>query len=197
MALLVGFTVNSKAQHFPDELHFNLDWQVNAPVGYDFADKLSGWGMNFEFGYEVTDRWSLGAFANFHTNHGYVGRETIQLSPNEALTTDQQHSSFQVPFGVLASYSLYDNGYIQPYVAGKVGAMYEQNTTYLNTVSFYERPWGFYVSPEIGINIHPLKYGRFGFHVAVYYNYATNKTNLLNYQEDGKNNIGFRVGICF
>jgi hypothetical protein len=36
-----------------------------------------------------------------------------------------------------------------------------------------------------------------GFHVAVYYSYATNDTRLLNYQEDGKNSVGFRLGICF
>lgn len=187
----------AQAQRLPDELHFNLDWQMNAPIGSDFANKISGWGMNFESGYEVSDQWSVGLFVNFHTNHQYVGRQTLILSPSEALTTDQQQSSFQIPFGALASYTLYDNGYIQPYVAGKIGAMYEQNTTYLNTVSFYERPWGFYISPEIGMNIRPMKYSRFGFHIAAYYNYATNHTRLLTYDEAGRNNIGFRLGICF
>ena len=137
------------------------------------------------------------AFASIHTNHGYAGRETIQLSPTEALTTDQLHSAFQVPFGALASFDLAYTPHLRPYVAGKIGAMYEQNTTYLNTVGFYERPWGLYVSPEIGLNIYPQRYGRFGFHVAVYYSYATNDTRLLNYQEDGKNSVGFRLGICF
>lgn len=186
-----------RAQYLPDELHFNLDWQVNAPIGTDFASRLSGWGMSFEFGYEVAGPWSLGAFASFHTNHGYEGRQTIQLSPTEALTSDQLHSTFQVPFGALVSYSLYDNGYVQPYVTAKLGAMYQQNTTYLNTMGYYERPWGFYVSPEIGVNIHPLKYSRFGFHVAAYYSYGTNETRLLNYDEAGWSNLGFRLGICF
>ena len=166
LIVLSVFGFQGRAQHLPDELHFNFDWQVNAPIGTDFADQLSGWGMSFEFGYEVAGPWSVGAFASFHTNHQYVERQTIHLSPTEALTTDQQHSAFQVPFGALVSYSLYDNGYVQPYVTAKLGAMYQQNTTYLNTVGYYERPWGFYVSPEIGVNIHPLKYSRFGFHVA-------------------------------
>ena len=197
MACCLGIAVKGEARSFADDLSFSLDWQMNAPIGTDFANQISGWGMNLDAGYEITPEWTAGVFASFHTNHRYVGRETIQLSPTEALTTDQQHSAFQVPFGALASFDLAYTPHLRPYVAGKIGAMYEQNTTYLNTVGFYERPWGLYVSPEIGLNIYPQRYGRFGFHVAVYYSYATNDTRLLNYQEDGKNSVGFRLGICF
>lgn len=195
ISLAAGFEV--RAQHLPDELHFNLDWQLNAPIGSDFANHLSGYGMSFEVGYEVVGPWSLGAFASFHTNHRYVGRQTIALSPTEALTTDQQQSAFQVPFGALVSYSLYDNGYVQPYVTAKVGAMWQRNTSYFSTVGYYEKPWGFYVSPEVGVNIHPLKWGRFGFHVAAYYSYGTNETRLLNIKETGRSSLGLRAGICF
>ena len=142
---------NAEARSFTDDLSFNLDWQMNAPIGTDYANKISGWGMNLDAGYEVTPDWTVGLFASFHT----------------------------------------------PYVAGKLGAMYEQNTTYLNTTGYYERPWGFYVSPEIGMNINPKRYHRYGFHVALYYSYATNQTNLFNYVENGRNNIGFRLGVCF
>ena len=185
---------NAEARSFTDDLSFNLDWQMNAPIGTDYANKISGWGMNLDAGYEVTPDWTVGLFASFHTNHRYVGRETFPLSPTETLTTDQQQSAFQIPFGAFGRYYLYDNGYIRPYVAGKLGAMYEQNTTYLNTTGYYERPWGFYVSPEIGMNINPKRYHRYGFHVALYYSYATNQTNLFNYVENGRNNIGFRLG---
>lgn len=188
---------NVEARSFTDDLSFNLDWQMNAPIGTDYADKISGWGMSLDAGYEVTPDWTVGLFAAFHTNHRYVGRETFPLSSTETLTTDQQQSAFQVPFGAFGRYYLYDNGYIRPYVAGKVGAMYEQNTTYLNTTGYYERPWGFYVSPEIGMNINPKRYHRYGFHVALYYSYAANQTNLFNYVENGRNNNGFRLGVCF
>ena len=188
---------NVEARSFTDDLSFNLDWQMNAPIGTDYADKISGGGMSLDAGYEVMPDWTVGLFAAFHTNHRYVGRETFPLSSTETLTTDQQQSAFQVPFGAFGRYYLYDNGYIRPYVAGKVGAMYEQNTTYLNTTGYYERPWGFYVSPEIGMNINPKRYHRYGFHVALYYSYATNQTNLFNYVENGRNNIGFRLGVCF
>ena len=42
LMLALGIPFVARAQHFPDELNFKLDWQVNAPVGYDYADKLSG-----------------------------------------------------------------------------------------------------------------------------------------------------------
>ena len=31
--------------------YFNIDWQYNWPLGDSYADKSSGWGMNFEGGY--------------------------------------------------------------------------------------------------------------------------------------------------
>ena len=75
--------------------------------------------------------------------------------------------------------------------------MYSQNSIYNNLVQWYERPWGFYVSPELGMDIHPVPYQRLGFHVAVYYSYATNKTDILTYSEDGRNSMGVRVGVLF
>lgn len=63
------FTVQAHAQWNSEKLHFTVDWQMNAPLGTDFAEKISGWGMNFEAAYEVLPRWEVGVFANFHTNH--------------------------------------------------------------------------------------------------------------------------------
>ena len=47
------------------------------------------------------------------------------------------------------------------------------------------------------MDIHPVPYQRLGFHVAVYYSYATNKTDILTYSEDGRNSMGVRVGVLF
>lgn len=197
--LVMGYVTTTSAQstHLPDRLSLQLDWQMNAPISGNFGNKFSVWGAGFETHYEITRKWSLGAFVNFHTNHKYVERQTLPISPTEALTTDQQQSAFQLPFGLSGRYTICDNGYFKPYIGLKAGAMYAQNSSYLNTVRIYERPWGFYVSPELGMNIYPQKYGRFGFHAAVYYNFATNKTDLLTYTEDSKQNIGVRLGITF
>ena len=52
--------------------YFNIDWQYNWPLGDSYADKSSGWGMNFEGGYYFPSNVGLGAFIAFHTNNKYA-----------------------------------------------------------------------------------------------------------------------------
>lgn len=192
------FAMQSYAQRVPDKLHFTIDWQMNAPYSTDFADKISGWGMNFEGTYDVSPRWALGAFINFHTNHKYIGRQTIQLSPTESLTTDQQRSAYQLPFGFTSAYTVYPGKVVKPYIGVKLGAVYTRYTTYYGTGGVYDNPWGFYASPEIGLKIFPCKSKRFGFHVAGYYSFMTNQAETLTGEGiDGQNNVGFRLGVIF
>ena len=153
--MCLGVAVKGFSQFDISKTTLKVDWQMNAPFSTDFADKLSGWGMNFELGYQFTPRWEAGVFASFHTNHKYVGRQTLSLSPTESLTTDQQRSAFQVPFGVMGSYNLSTNRYVKPYIGVKAGAMFARNTTYFGSGGVYDKSWGFYVSPEIGLKIYP------------------------------------------
>lgn len=179
------------------KVHFAIDWQMNAPLSTDFADKISGWGMNLEGAYDVTPNFSVGAFVSFHTNHRYVGRQTLHLSPTESLTTDQQRSAFQVPFGIAGAYTFCNGSHVRPYVGVKLGTMFARNTTYFGTGGLYDKSWGFYASPEIGLKIYPNREKNWGFHVAAYYSYATNRTETLTGDIDGQGNVGFRLGILF
>ena len=79
-AIAIAFAMPAKAQ-LSDNGYANIDWQFNAPLSNNFADKASGWGMNFEGGYFVTPNIGLGLFLNYHSNHEYVGRETFQMAP--------------------------------------------------------------------------------------------------------------------
>lgn len=117
-AIAIAFAMPAKAQ-LSDNGYANIDWQFNVPLGNHFADKSSGWGMNFEGGYFVTPNIGLGLFLNYHTNHEYVGRETFQLGAGE-VTTDQQHTMFQLPFGAAARYQWNRGGSVQPYVSAKL-----------------------------------------------------------------------------
>lgn len=194
---LVMFAMQSYAQWDSQKAHLIVDWQMNAPVSTGFADKISGWGMNFEGLYDLTPRWSVGAFINFHTNHKYVGRQMLQLSPTELLTTDQQRSAYQLPFGVGTSYTLYDGRYVKPYVGVKLGTAFTRYTTYYGAGGVFDDGWGFYVSPEVGLKIYPCPHRRFGFHVAGYYNYMTNDMATLTGDVTGQSNVGFRLGLIF
>ena len=113
-AIAIAFALPAKAQVTPFT-YFNVDWQFNAPISNNFANKASGWGMNFEGGYYVLPDLSIGAFINYHTNNEYISRQTLPISNSAALTTDQQHSVFQLPFGFATHYRFSD-GACQPYI---------------------------------------------------------------------------------
>lgn len=175
--------------------YFNVDWQFNIPLGNSFSNDASGWGMNFEGGYYVTQDIALGGFLNFHTNNEYFPRQTISLTETLSMNSRQQHQMFTMPFGVLARYRLMESDF-QPYVGMKLGACYAEFNNYYYIFEKSQDRWGFYMSPEIGFNYYPWPNG-IGFHMALYYSFATNKCNLMSYEQSILNNIGFRLGIAF
>ena len=193
-ALLVA-ALPGKAQLFPNS-YVNIDWQMGVPLGDKFADKASGWGMNFEGGYFVTPALTVGPFISYQTNLEDISRQTLQLGDGAAMTTNQKHALFQLPFGVVARYNWLKSVF-QPYVGMRMGACYAQMSSYYYVIKQYTDTWGFYMSPEVGVSIFPRPDYRMGFHVALYYGYATNTGDLLVYSIDNINNFGIRVGISF
>lgn len=185
---------SSKAQISLDS-YYNVDWQFNIPISNKFSNKASGWGMSFEGGYYVHRNIAIGAFISFHTNNEYFSRRTINLTNTLSLNTDQQHQMFTLPFGALIRYRFIESD-LQPYVGMKLGACYSQFNNYYYVFMKGQDRWGFYMSPEIGVNYYPWA-NSIGFHLAIYYNYATNKHNIMTYEQNGLNNAGFRVGIAF
>lgn len=180
-----------------DNMYFNVDWQVNSPVGTKYADKISGWGMNFESGCFVTNNITLGAFLAYHSNNKYIDAQTLQLSDQSALHGDQQHHIYQLPFGLSSRYVFNRGSMLQPYVGLKLGANYSKTTSQMNVFLYSQKEWGFYTSPEIGVNAYVGPNKAYGIHLAAYYSYGTNKTDILSYSMDGISNVGFRVGLAF
>ncbi len=185
---------SGKAQISLDS-YYNVDWQFNTPIGNKFSDVASGWGMNFEGGYYVVQNIAVGAFISFHSNNEYFSRRTIHLSETLSLNTDQQHQMFTLPFGALVRYRFIESDF-QPYIGLKLGACYSQFNDYYYIFMKGQNRWGFLVSPEVGFNYYPWP-NSVGFHLALYYNYATNKHNIMTYSQNGLNNIGFRLGLAF
>ena len=185
---------NSKAQISLDS-YYNIDWQFNVPLGNNFSNVASGWGMNFEGGYYVTDDIAVGGFINFHTNNEYFPRKTIQLTNTLSVNTDQQHQMFTLPFGVLARYRFIEADF-QPYVGMKLGACYSEFNDYYYIFMSDENRWGFYMSPEVGFNWYPWP-NSLGLHMSLYYSFATNKCDVMTYTQDCLNNFGVRLGIAF
>ena len=177
--------------------YLNVDWQFNAPVGNEYANVASGWGMNFEGGYYIIPKMSLGLFVSYHTNNKYIGEQVLHLSDTESLYTDQQHSIYQVPFGITSRWRFIEDRMFEPYIGVKLGAMYTRMESDTQVYTYYQDRWGFNVQPEIGFSLYPMPVNRIGFHMAIYYSYATNKSHVLTYNINGYNNIGFRLGISF
>jgi len=194
-AFIGGFILPASAQT-NDSFYSNIDWQFNFPISNDFADKASGWGMNFEGGYYLTENFALGGFLSYHSNHKYIPRQTISMTDNSSLNTDQQHTLFQLPFGMAGRYVFSRDGVFQPYVSLKIGPQYARLKTTFNAFQNDDNTWGFYMSPEIGMNIYPWIY-RPGIHIAAYYSYATNKGKVMTYDVSDMSNFGLRVGIAF
>ncbi len=200
-ALMIGSLAMPKRAHaqlFPNG-YVNVDWQFNATVDNDFVEKGSGWGLNLEGGgyLGMSQRFALGLFMSYSTNNKYVPRQTLVLNNQAALTTDQQHSIFQIPFGATARFRMLRGSLFEPYIGAKVGTVYSKIASYYSTVELYGESWGFYVAPEIGVSIMPFGDTGMGFHVAAYYGYGTNDQKILSYSINGLNNVGFRVGISF
>lgn len=196
--LVAGVTAFSTAGAQPvKNMYLNVDWQLNLPIRTGFADRFGGWGMNIDHGYYITDNIGLGLFVAFHTNHEYIGRQTISLDETAAITTDQQHSLFQLPFGVAARYSFTPHERCQPYVALKMGANYSKMSTHMNIFKMSDNAWGFHISPEIGTNLYLDAKKSLALHLATYYSYSTNKSDVLVYSFNGINNWGIRIGLGF
>ena len=195
MTFATAFILPSHAQT-SEMFYSNIDWQLNFPISNSFAQRGSGWGMNFEGGYYLTENLAVGGFLAYHSNHKYIPRQTISLGDNSSLNTDQQHTLFQLPFGIAGRYTFNREGMLQPYASLKIGPQYAKLKTVYNAYMSDDNTWGFYFSPEIGMNIYPWAYQP-GIHVAAYYSYATNKGSVMNHGTDGMSNFGLRVGIAF
>lgn len=193
-ACVLAVPSRGKAQISLDS-YYNIDWQFNIPLGNDFSNGASGWGMNFEGGYYVTPQIAVGAFLNFHTNNEYFSRRTLELSNTLSMNSSQQHQMFTLPFGALVRYRFIEAD-LQPYVGMKLGACYSEFNNYYYIFMSSQDRWGFYMSPEVGFNWYPWA-NSIGFHFALYYSFATNKCSLMTYNQDILNSIGFRLGLAF
>ncbi len=184
---------------FINQSYLNVDWQFNVPISNDFVSKASGWGMNFEAGsYLDYSSFGLGGFVSFHTNNESIPTQTISLDRTSSVTLAQEHSVFQLPFGLSGRYRLTDGkGVLDPYLSLKLGANFARVSSFYSAYESYYNSWGFYLSPEIGTNIFPASTHYAGIHLSAYYSFATNSSDLIVYSVKNLNNFGVRVGITF
>ena len=193
VAAFVFFAAEADAQMGKRD-YINGGWQFNGTVGNTFAKSAQGFGAYIEGGYYLTPMVAIGGFASFNTNNEYHPKQTYTFSDKSALTTDLDRSIYQVPFGSTVRVRFMRSEF-QPYVEAKVGTEFSTQSTYMSTFVNRHDNWGFYISPEVGFTYFPFEKTDFGFHVAVFYSYATNRND--SYDIKGINNLGFKLGIAF
>ena len=192
-AALIFFAGEANAQ-MGKRLYVNGGWQMNGMVANDYVQNFQAFGAYIEGGYYVTPMVAVGGFASFGTNNAYVPKQTYQLEDNAAITTDLDRSIYQVPFGATMRVRFMRKE-VQPYFETKIGAEYSTQSTYMSTFVSRKDNWGFYISPEIGINFFPFPKDDVGFQFAAYYSYATNRNDSFNIK--GLNNLGLKLGMAF
>ena len=174
--------------------YVDAGWQFNGTVSNVFSDNASGWGAYLEGGYYFLPRVAAGVFASFNTNNEYFPKRTYDAGNGTAVTTDMYHSLYQVPFGATLRYRFAWKK-IQPYAEAKLGANYAREYELYSTFGAADSQWGFYVSPEIGVVIHPFNKSNLGLQLSAYYSYVTNRSEAFGI--NGLNNAGFKLGISF
>ena len=192
-AAMIFFAVDANAQ-MGKKSYVNGGWQFNGTPGNTFAESAQGYGAYIEGGYYVTPMFAIGGFASFNSNDEYFPKQTYYFDDNSALTTDLDRSLYQVPFGATLRCRFMRSEF-QPYIEAKVGTEYSSQSTYMSTFVSRHDNWGFYVSPEAGFTWFPFQSTDFGFQLAAYYSFATNRNKA--YGMDGINNLGFKLGIAF
>lgn len=190
---LMLFAGEANAQMGKKE-YINGGWQFNGTPGNTFAKSAQGYGAYLEGGYYVTPMFAVGGFLSFNTNNQYFPKQTYTYSDKSALTTDVDKSIYQVPFGTSLRVRFL-RGMFQPYAEAKIGAEYSTQNIYMSTFVSRQDNWGFYASPEVGMTFFPFESTDFGFQIAAYYSYASNRNS--SFKIDGINNLGFKLGIAF
>ena len=174
--------------------YVNGGWQFNGTIKNEVAESAQGYGAYIESGFYVTPMFAIGGFASFSSNDQYYPSQTYTFADKSALTTDMFKSIYQVPFGSTMRLR-FARSMFQPYVEAKIGTEYFSQSTYMSTFVSRDDNWGFYVSPEVGMTVYPFERDDFGFQLALYYSYSTNKSTEYNMK--GINNLGFKLGIAF
>ena len=174
--------------------YVNAGWQFNGTLENNVASSAQGYGAYMEGGYFLTPMIAGAGFASFNSNDEYFGKQTYYFDDKSALTTDIDRSIYQVPFGATLRCRFMRTQF-QPYIEAKIGTEYSEQSTYMSTFVSRHDNWGFYMSPEVGFNWFPFQGTDFGFHLAAYYSFATNRNKA--YGMDGINNLGFKLGIAF
>lgn len=179
------------------ENYFYINWNGNLPLSStDYIDDASGRGAKIGFRKFVgaERRFSVGADFNWAQYDEYKPRETF-LNESGAITTDYFNYIYQYGLTLSGQYyfPLGEKDRFFPYVGLGLGANRNEYTVYYNIYTDTDNVFGFLARPEAGIVVRIGERRRMGVMAAVHYDYSTNKSDMVDY--DNFSSVGIQVGI--
>lgn len=175
--------------------YYTVGWQFDFPINSSFSSTMNDLGIYAEAGYYFTPNISLGGFINVNTQYEEVMSNDLNILMLDNIRETLSYIS--VPVGVSVRYRFIDESWLQPYLSAKVGINYAEAKSTFPMDTYSDKSCGFYVSPELGINIFPFKRYILGLNVAAYYAYATNRHEVSERKVNGIESMGIRLGLTF
>ena len=179
------------------ENYFYISWNGNIPLSStEFIDNASGRGakVGFRKFLGVERRFSVGGDFNWAQYDEYKPRETF-VNESGAITTDYYNYIYQYGLTISGQYYflLGEKDRFFPYVGLGLGANRNEYNVYYNIYTDTDRVFGFLARPEAGIIVRIGERRRTGIMAAVHYDYSTNKSDVLDY--DNFSSVGVQLGI--
>ena len=179
------------------ENYFYINWNGNIPLSSkEYIDDASGRGAKIGFRKFVgaERRFSVGADFNWAQYDEYKPRETF-VNESGAITTDYFNYIYQYGLTVSGQYyfPLGEKDRFFPYVGLGLGANRNEYNVYYNIYTDTDNVFGFLARPEAGIFVTIGERKRMGVMVAVHYDYSTNKSDMVDY--DNFSSVGVQAGI--
>ena len=130
-----------------------VSYQVAFPVGstLSFINRISARGVGLEAGWFIKPNLSAGLSASWNVFYKDVGRKTVGLENNTAVTANQYRYINAVPiYANLRYYFRQETSAFFPYIGLGLGTIYARRETDLGLYAVYEQGWQFAFAPELG-----------------------------------------------
>jgi hypothetical protein len=176
-------------------VYVNLD--INTPLSNrSWVGSTSSSGIRAGIRSFINDKFSVGLDLGMANYDDYLPTATYQTG-TKTITTD--YFKYVYSFSAVASgqynFRVGNGEKLFPYAGIGVGAENNEYVRYYNVYKDTDTSWGFLARPEAGILFKFTRYRSLGAMAAVHYDFATNRSNVFNY--NNFSNIGFQIGVVF
>jgi outer membrane protein W len=173
----------------------HLSWEIAFPVSNPYLSETSLSGGRFEFRQMIKPNTSVGLAMSWNSFDEYVGRKTYTSGDGAtAVTTDMVRQIYTLPItAVIHRYFYGKSKKLVPNIGIGLGAMYAEQSSFINIYEISSENWGFVVRPEAGL-MYEMGSGFYG-QLGASYQWASNKNEGLKL--NSLSQFAINVGIAW